>query len=860
MATNSRIGWRPYVTQVVNAVDADATAFIAAAGITNLTQAAAISTLVNDLKTYGLWTKMKALYPMVGGSATSHKFNLKDPRDLDAAYRLVFNGGWVHTTTGALPNGTTGYADTKLSPINTLGLNSTHISYYSRTQTTDDNKTDIGCSSNANELPIMQMYIRRSNAVYSDHYDYTNNRIIASNTDTTGLFLATRTSNVLHKVYRNSSLLGSDTNASTQNVLPGTTMTIAAYQRDMGIFRYSTKESAFASIGDGLTDTEATNFYNSVQKFQTTLGRQIGSPIVSDTDAQAFINAAGLTDLGQANAVNTLVVDLKAAGVWTKMKALYPFVGGTATAHKFNLKDPRDLNEAFRLVFSGGWVHSATGALPNGTTGYGNTFLVPSNNFPISQYDAHISLYSRTNIEAPTTNWLSGSIGVDDDYNSAAYFILNVNSKTTRIVQGRTLGNQWTTYSGPLDDSRGFFIINKQNNTTLKLKKNDTLLSSNTTLSTAQYRPAQNFYIGAVNGSQSYSGLNYDNKEYGFISIGNGLTDTEASAFYTAVQKYQTSLSRQIGTPVLAEGQTAGLLETYSGAAAAYSLRKLRTGYYGAAIRVRRSSDNGEQDITFKADGTLDTTSLLAFVGSGDGFVTTWYDQSGNGLHFAQSTAANQPSIVINSAVVLTFGEPAVRFNSVNKNYLEIPSSTSSFNFLHNGTDSTIISVARYFFTTNPISDSVLISNGGGGSATVGTWVGFSDTSPNNNAFGVYITRGVGGIGDGATHTAQSIVSDTALPFTKQNLHFVNINASAAAIDRIKVQYDNNTIAKNNIRSNTPSTANSTNNMMMGVYVQGGVKYHALEGDVQELIIYNSNQDANRTGIKTNINSFYSIY
>jgi hypothetical protein len=125
MATQSvRIGWRPYVnvvTQVVNAVDADATAFITAAGITNLTQASAINTLVNDLKTYGLWTKMKALYPFVGGTATSHKFNLKDPRDLDAAFRLVFTGGWTHTSTGAKPNGTTGYANTYLNPYVVFG-------------------------------------------------------------------------------------------------------------------------------------------------------------------------------------------------------------------------------------------------------------------------------------------------------------------------------------------------------------------------------------------------------------------------------------------------------------------------------------------------------------------------------------------------------------------------------------------------------------------------------------------------------------------------------------------------------------------------------------------------------------------
>jgi hypothetical protein len=270
------VGWRsPIVTQVVNAVDADAQAFITAAGITNLTQAAAVNTLVNDLKTYGLWTKMKALYPMVGGTATSHKFNLKDPRDLDAAYRLVFNGGWTHDSTGATPNGINAYADTNLLPINALGLNSTHISYYSRTQTTDDNKTEIGCSSNYDEKPIIQMYIRRSDSVYSDQYDYVNNRIIASNTTTTGLFLATRTSTVSHKVYRNSTLLGTDTNLSIQNELPSTYMTIAAYRSYVGIYRFSSKEAAFVSIGDGLSDTDVSNLYTAVQKYQTSLGRQV---------------------------------------------------------------------------------------------------------------------------------------------------------------------------------------------------------------------------------------------------------------------------------------------------------------------------------------------------------------------------------------------------------------------------------------------------------------------------------------------------------------------------------------------------------------------------------------------------------
>jgi len=256
-------------------VDTDAQAFITAANITDNTQKSAVNQLVLDLKSYGIWTKFKAIYPFVGGTATTHKFNLKDPRDLDAAFRLVFNGGWTHSSTGAKPNGTTGYADTKLSPLNALNLNSTHISYYSRTQTSEDNKTEIGCSSNAGELPILQMYIRRSNSFVSDQYDFTNNRITVANTNTTGLFVATRTSSVSHKIYRNSTLLGTDTNTSTQSVLPTTNMTIAAYSNIFNITRFSAKETAFASIGDGLTDTDAANLYTAVNNYQVALSRNV---------------------------------------------------------------------------------------------------------------------------------------------------------------------------------------------------------------------------------------------------------------------------------------------------------------------------------------------------------------------------------------------------------------------------------------------------------------------------------------------------------------------------------------------------------------------------------------------------------
>jgi hypothetical protein len=94
--------------------------------------------------------------------------------------------------------------------------------------------------------------------------------------------------------------------------------------------------------------------------------------------------------------------------------------------------------------------------------------------------------------------------------------------------------------------------------------------------------------------------------------------------------------------------------------AAAYSTRQLRTAYAGPLLRVRRSSDNTEADIGYGADGWLDEASLLAHVGAGDGFVTTWYDQSGNGRDATQTTAGHQPNIV-NAGVV----RPAPDFDGV---------------------------------------------------------------------------------------------------------------------------------------------------------------------------------------------------
>lgn len=236
------------------------TAWIAATGETDLTILSALNTLETDLTTYGLTSKMKALYPMVGGTAAKHKFNFMDARDLDAAYRLVFNGGWTHSSTGALPNGTNAYADTKLRAFTALSASSSHVSSYIRNAPNGNVLVGHGSLDLFLQISGGQLYGSLATTSYS-------NTTQAANA---ALYMVNRPNATNQKLIRNSSILLNDSKASssfsnTQNVF------LAAYN----LVSFSNAEIAIASIGDGLTDTEAANFYTAVQAFQTTLSRQV---------------------------------------------------------------------------------------------------------------------------------------------------------------------------------------------------------------------------------------------------------------------------------------------------------------------------------------------------------------------------------------------------------------------------------------------------------------------------------------------------------------------------------------------------------------------------------------------------------
>lgn len=258
-----------------------------------------------------------------------------------------------------------------------------------------------------------------------------------------------------------------------------------------------------------------------------------------DADAQLFITNAAITDTIQKAAIDKLVTDLKGYGIWTKMKALYPFVGGTSSQHKYNLKDPRDLNAAFRLVFNGGWTHSSTGALPNGTNSWADTFFFNggANNSWTSKDNANMSYYSRTD-----NNFQQIEIGL---YQGATN---NNNGFATRYLSNQSFytlsiaGNSGTLNTVNTD-GRGFYSANRNAVNTLNGWKNGV----------KQGQVASTSFTG--NGALSYplacvnedgAKVAYSSKECAFASFGDGLTDTEAANYYTAVQTFQTTLSRNV--------------------------------------------------------------------------------------------------------------------------------------------------------------------------------------------------------------------------------------------------------------------------------------------------------------------------
>ena len=270
-----------------------------------------------------------------------------------------------------------------------------------------------------------------------------------------------------------------------------------------------------------------------------------------DIDARRYLDSAGVTNQTHRNALNTFVKGMKSTGLWSKFLAIYPMMGSTSNSMRWNLKDPRNLDAAYRLSFVGSdWSFDATlGAVPNKSTGgsYANTFI-PSNVYG-DITSMHLSYASSENLNN-LTNYVfevGARPNFSDNINELSLVVKLPNVAAVSPNQNLSVGgigggvfalSTWNAVS----DTRGLFVTTRTSTTSLKFFQNANLISSNTGTETNTTGSTRTIYLAALNAGGTT--LHTSNRACIFASVGLGLSDSEVSTYNTLFQAFKTAIGR----------------------------------------------------------------------------------------------------------------------------------------------------------------------------------------------------------------------------------------------------------------------------------------------------------------------------
>ncbi|HAN37433.1 MAG TPA: hypothetical protein DCQ29_00905 [Chitinophagaceae bacterium] len=528
--------------------DKDALSFINNAGITGGKNINAIFYLVTELKRKGLWSKFYAIYPMVGGNANSHSYNLKDPRNSSLALKLQFNGGWTHNDVGANPNGIDAWANTFSGNLfMTLYTGNLSFGYYSQSNVNNLNNksfemgfefapgvqfgdssftTGLAIKQGPSISPISDRNISEGSIAGTVNDNRARTTLI---NDFSGFFIVNCRSTNEVKLFQNGQLIIASNNPhqsfSVANIYIGAINRVTGPNSSIAS-NFSNRTCSFAYISSGLSDEEVWVFNNIVATYM--------SKLRLDVDAMNFAAATNIQNNSHLIALNRLVVDLKGSGLWNKLTVVYPMIGGTSETHRFNLKDARNTNQANRLDFFGGWSHSTTGALPNGVNAYANTYFNPATSSNTNNIS--LGVYSGTNI-APTTT-ADYEMGVYDATNA----LMLGYSNTSMFMRANSPITPITTISYASRPTTGLWVLNRISQTQVRAYNNTTILG--TANNTSGAPPNGQLYIASRNnnGSPQF----YSNREIRFAFIGQTLTDAEVTTLYNIVHQFQSDLGRAL--------------------------------------------------------------------------------------------------------------------------------------------------------------------------------------------------------------------------------------------------------------------------------------------------------------------------
>lgn len=235
-----------------------------------------IRSIVGGLYVIGVWQKCVAIYGFVGGNEWKHKWNWKDMRDLDAAFRLVFFGGVSHNSSGIKSNGTTGHANTFLTPSTTLTIGNTHLSVYINSNDAVSNvSSSLRVSTSGSDLGIITK--RQNGNINSiqptNNTVFTNFNVTPSPFSAIGYYIGQNNSTE-HSFYYNGFKLTPTTTQQQNFALPNLPLFLMAQSNNGAAQGFDVKTIPFASIGSSLTDQQAISSSQVITYSQGILNRK----------------------------------------------------------------------------------------------------------------------------------------------------------------------------------------------------------------------------------------------------------------------------------------------------------------------------------------------------------------------------------------------------------------------------------------------------------------------------------------------------------------------------------------------------------------------------------------------------------
>jgi hypothetical protein len=339
----------------------------------------------------------------------------------------------------------------------------------------------------------------------------------------------------------------------------------------------------------------------------------------------------------------------------------------------------------------------------------------------------------------------------------------------------------------------------------------------------------------------------------------NFVQKAQASLLTSANVTGNITIPQLLNASLLATGTTTAnltvtsssslLLDLYPNAGAAYSLRKLRTAYTGSAVTVRASTSGAEGDVSFDVNNTISESStvIVTVVGTSglsigqqvtfstfwnaggsnqNVFVTTWYDQSGNARNATQGTQANQPQIVSSGSLLTVNTKPTLLFDGTNDVLINNSMNYSKENI-------SILMVNKRINSSNHS-------------------IGYGPLTPTPNAGFIMANLNIRSGLDGRPTGAAYFSVNSSLPGTINQILQFNICTTT------NMFASSNGTNFTNLAISTPEIKyDPTNHINIAAILSVNLYYNC---NVQEIVIYPTNETSNKLGLETNINTHYAIY